>query len=221
MAVRCVIVCDIRIYLDGIVLALDQSASIEVVGAASDLDDASCVIESTQPDVAIVDIAMPASADTIVSIHEAASRCRIIALTFSESLEKVVACARAGVTGVVSRNDPMDELRKRIYAVHAGESYCTASMAQRLLQAISMAEPDEARSRPFHSLTRRQSRVLELVELGQSNKQIALSLGIGLATVKNHVHSILQKLGVETRGEAAAVFRRNCGVELRLQPETA
>jgi DNA-binding NarL/FixJ family response regulator len=133
---------------------------------------------------------------------------RSIALGASEEDEtEVVACAEAGVWGYHLRTDSLKDLIVLVHNVAAGTSSCPPRVSAILLRRLSsLATASQPVEREL-ALTSREGQILRMLELGRSNRDIATHLGIAVHTVKNHVHSLLTKLGVSSRAEAAALAR--------------
>ncbi len=211
---RVFVLSDTRILRDGVVLALSQESSVEVVGS-SDLSLPMGNIVEIAPDAVLLDIAAPRGLDLSRSIRHAVLGAKIVALAVAEVEEVVIECAKAGVSGFVA---PADSIKEVVAAVHSairGEVVCSPRTAGILLSRVN------AMSTPPHSvvsgdgLTPREREIIHLMTDGKSNKEIARSLNIRVATVKNHVHSILGKLRVQRRGEVAAQARKGLGEGLR------
>jgi DNA-binding NarL/FixJ family response regulator len=133
---------------------------------------------------------------------------RAIALGASEDDEpEVVACAEAGVWGYHMRTDSLAELIVLVHNVAAGMSSCPPKVSAILLRRLSSLASQNQPVDREPALTSREIQILRMLELGRSNRDIATHLGIAIHTVKNHVHSLLTKLGVSTRAEAAALSR--------------
>ncbi|CAN5377695.1 hypothetical protein BH11ACT6_BH11ACT6_44380 [soil metagenome] len=133
---------------------------------------------------------------------------RVVALGASEADEaEVVACAEAGVWGYHMRTDTLNDLIVLVHNVATGMPSCpprvSAILLRRLSSLASQAQPEDREL----ALTAREIQILRMLELGRSNRDIATHLSIAIHTVKNHVHSVLTKLGVSTRAEAAALSR--------------
>lgn len=133
---------------------------------------------------------------------------RVIAFGASEEDEaEIVACAEVGVVGYHVRTDSLKDLITLVHAVANGMSSCPPRIAAILLRRLSSLAlaPQSTDREP--ALTAREIQILRMLELGRSNRDIAAQLGIAVHTVKNHVHNLLTKLGVNTRAEAAALSR--------------
>jgi DNA-binding NarL/FixJ family response regulator len=133
---------------------------------------------------------------------------KVIVLGVSEDDEAgIVACAEAGVAGYHLRTEALDDLLGLIGRVAVGESSCSARVSSILLRRLSALAQQRPPMAKEVVLTAREAQILRMLEMGLSNRDIAAELCIALHTVKNHVHSVLTKLGVGTRAEAAARFR--------------
>jgi DNA-binding NarL/FixJ family response regulator len=166
--------------------------------------------------VVLIDAASPASLDAVNALAGAAPAARIVALAVAEREPDVVACAEAGMAAYVPREASVDELLRTLARVREGEVACPPRIAGGLFRRLAAHAAEHSRRGPAPALTRREAEILELLGEGLSNKEIARRLCIQVATVKNHVHSILDKLNVRRRGEAAAFART--GLVPRLDP---
>jgi DNA-binding NarL/FixJ family response regulator len=137
----------------------------------------------------------------------------VIVLGASEDKEsEIVGCAEAGVAGYHMRTDSLDDLLVLIHEVAAGETSCSPEVSAILLRRLSALASQRQPVAKELALTTREAQILRMLELGRSNQDIATQLSIAVHTVKNHVHSLLTKLGVSTRAEAAALSRKLYGV---------
>lgn len=201
--IRALILSDVRLFRDGIVACLAQRSGLAVVGVAAYRLEAIHRIRSLRPDVVVADLSEPANLHVVRTVATTFPRLRIVALAVWEVEQDIVACAEAGVHGYVSHDASIDELIAVTESVVGGESFCspeTAALARRLSGRRAGVEYPGA-------LTSRERQIGRLIERGLSNKEIAGELFIELATVKNHVHNILEKLHVRRRGEVAAQLR--------------
>jgi two-component system, NarL family, nitrate/nitrite response regulator NarL len=212
--IRVQIVSDIRLYREGVEAALSRCDGLEVVGTAAGPRDALELASRVRPDIALVDLSMPNGVACIRAIGDAVADVRTVALTVAETEAEVIACAEAGVTGYVTRESSLDDLVAVIRSVDRGEMLCSPRIAATLVRrvaALAAASP----ARPRATLTGRELEIVALIDEGLSNKEIAGRLLIEVATVKNHVHNILEKLQVRARAEAAAELRAR-GTRVRL-----
>ena len=200
--IRVLIVTHVCLYCDGLVHAIDEDARFAIAGTARTPFEAVESVQRSRPDIALID-AMTVDLDGAVpALRAVAPELRVLALAVPETEDDVVACAEAGVSAIVTSDTPMPALLQTIESVERGELLCTPRVAASLLHRVQWlsryGEPA-----PAQHLTYREREVLQLIDQGFSNKEIARALCIELGTVKNHVHSILNKLKVARRSEAA------------------
>lgn len=203
---RVFILSNIRLLRDGLVLALSRQSSIEIVGSS----DATALneIADSCPDVLLLDISSPAIFEPLALLRRVVPSMKIVALGVAEVEQVVLACAKAGVSGFVYAHGSANDVVTAVHSAVRGELVCSPRTAGMLLHRISsLVGP--ANDASGDALTPREQEVMTFVNEGLSNKQIATLLGIRDATVKNHVHSILGKLRVRRRGEAAAQLRQH------------
>lgn len=201
------IVADIRLYREGLAQVLERQEQFHVAGTAADAEGALARLRASCPQVVLVDMAMAESLATVRAITDLAPDVKVLALSVAETEGDVFACAEAGIAGYVPRHGSLTDLVAALDSVARGEALFSPRMAASLLRrvaALAAQQPDG--SLQFH-LTPREREILRLLDEGLANKEIALRLGIEVATVKNHVHNILEKLQVHRRGEAAARMR--------------
>jgi DNA-binding NarL/FixJ family response regulator len=154
------------------------------------------------PDIALLDIAMPDGTLTVRALADSAPGVRVVALGVPENDGPVLACAEAGVAGFVPRDGSLEDLVETLKRVVRGEVLCSPRIIGSLFRRV--AELAAHPLPPVGRLTQRELEILGLIDQKLSNKEIARRLTIELSTVKNHVHSILKKLQVRRRADAAA-----------------
>jgi two-component system nitrate/nitrite response regulator NarL len=209
-----VLVCShIRLYREGLAEILAHDRTLDVVGVASTGEESLARADALLPDVVLLDMAMPGGISTVAALEAAASGVRVIALGVGEEDAEVIACAEAGVRGFVTREQSLAELIAAIQSVARDENLCSPRIAATLLRRVRGL--GAARTGGTTHLTTRQLEILALIDRGLSNKEIASRLRIELPTVKNHVHNILDKLGVGRRADALAALKA-LGVTLPL-----
>lgn len=193
----------VRLYRDGIKDALVRDPRFDVIGSASSLDAALADLHSAArlPDVTLVDMRLPEGAAAARTLHSRWPATATVALAVGEADEEIVSWAEAGVAGLVSREATLAEVLNAVEAAARHEALTSPVVAAALLRRVA-AVAGERRGRVGPTLTRRELEIVRLIGRGQSNKQIAGTLSIELSTVKNHVHSILEKLCVHRRAEA-------------------
>jgi two-component system, NarL family, nitrate/nitrite response regulator NarL len=194
------VVGDVRVHREGLALLLAHEGRLHVAGCS----DSTAASSSVPADVDVVLVA----ADTRANVGRiaAASGAALVLLGVPDDEADVVAFAEAGVLGFVERGSTVDQLAAGIEAVARGETICPPRVAAALLSRLALLAQRRGEP-PDSALTARERQVVELIDDGLSNKEIAARLCIEVATVKNHVHNILEKLQVSRRGEAAARLR--------------
>lgn len=205
------IVTPIKLYRDGIAHYLGSSNEVCVLGTADESTDTVGLARELVPDVILLDMALEDSRATARAMRAAVPQAMIVALAIPESEGYVVGCAEAGISAYVPRDGSLDELLSTIVRAADGEAVCPPQIAGGLFRRVaalaSQREPPPE-ERPVARLTAREAEVIALIDDGLSNQQIARRLCIEVPTVKNHVHSILDKLGASSRSEAAARARK-------------
>jgi two-component system, NarL family, nitrate/nitrite response regulator NarL len=198
----------VRLYRDGIVDALRRDARFHVVGSAASLQTARDELEGllSAPHVALLDLDLPEGFGAARALRQAWPTLSVVALAVRETDEDVVSWAEAGVSGLVSRNASIAQLLDAIAAAVDDEVLCSPAVAGALLRRVA-AMSNERHGLDGPPLTRREREIVRLIGDGLSNKEIAIALHIEIATVKNHVHNILEKLSVGNRTEAVSVAR--------------
>lgn len=194
-----------RLYREGLALILEQEG-FEVVATAGDCKTALAALREPGADVIVLDPAI--GADTAATVRELLRcdpRITITAFLSAEDEREIVALAEAGVGGYFGIDSTRAELVATVDRAAVGELICSPKVAGALLRRVAARQVVGAAA--AEPLTARELDVADLIDRGLSNKQIALRLSIELATVKNHVHHILEKLAVARRGEAVAELR--------------
>jgi two-component system nitrate/nitrite response regulator NarL len=205
--VRVLIVGEIRLYRDGLAEVLGRRSDLEIVGAVAAQIEAFDAVSRLHPDIVVLDMATPASHGMVAQIRNLVADVKVIALGVADVEGEVIGCAEAGVAGYVPREGSLDHLVDAIWSAVRGELRCSPRLAGSLLRRIAALSAQRQDAGLAGSLTSRESEVLSLIDQGCSNKDIARRLGIEVATVKNHVHNLLDKLHVHRRGQAAARAR--------------
>jgi two-component system, NarL family, nitrate/nitrite response regulator NarL len=197
------------LYREALTMMLARYDTIEIVGAAVDAAAAAAIGRAgdVAVDVVLLDVTGVDVGATVESLAATMPGARVVALTVPDREHELVTYAEAGVHGLVTVEASLDELVAAIETAARGEALCSPSVVAALMRRLAA----HARGRPVEApavvLTRREFEIIELIDEGLSNKQIAQRLRIELPTVKNHVHHILEKLGVHRRGEAVALVR--------------
>jgi two-component system nitrate/nitrite response regulator NarL len=203
--IRVLIVADIRLYREGLVQILAAEPRLKVVGAAAELQTALQLVAQQATDVALVDMVMPHSIAAVRGIAATAPGVKVVALGIRENEQDLIDCAEAGVAGYVARAASVEDLVAALEGVGRGELLCSPQTAATLLRRVAaLASGASGAGHASNMLTPREREIGSLLEAGLSNKDIAVRLGIEVATVKNHVHNLLEKLQVHRRAQAVA-----------------
>jgi DNA-binding NarL/FixJ family response regulator len=205
---RVIIVDDTNIYRLALADALAGEMSINAVETAADAEAVLDLLDAAGTGtVVVLNMGMPDGVTVLNTIRDAKPATPVIALAVSDLDEEIIACAEAGVAGCLLKGDSYADLLALITSVAHGETWCSPRVAATLLRRVA-ALSKAPRTEPAGTrLTAREREVMQLVDEGLSNKQIARRLSIELRTVKNHVHHILAKYQVHRRADAAALFR--------------
>lgn len=203
-SIRVMIVDDHDMVRRGLAAFLKVKADLELVGEASNGQEALYLCEQVQPDVILMDLVMPKVDGTAATraIRERWPHVQIIALTSFQEKELVQKALQAGAIGYLLKNVSVDDLAKAIRAADAGRPTLAPEATQVLIQTATQGPP------PGHDLTSREHEVLALMVEGLNNPEIARRLAISRSTARAHVSHILSKLGVSNRAEAIALALR-------------
>jgi two-component system, NarL family, nitrate/nitrite response regulator NarL len=204
---RIIIVSDARLYREGLALSLARDDRVVVVGVADTVASALTCIEDKNPDVALLDFAMPDALSLPDTIVAAQIPVKVVAFSVAETEDEICVCAEAGIAGYVGRNGSKEDLIAAVENAVRGEVLCSPRVAASLFRRLAAHVQTTRQRPPEAALTSREQDIIALIDRGLSNKEIARQLKISLPTVKNHVHNILEKLQVRRRGAAAALLR--------------
>ena len=198
MATRVLVTDDHGVVRQGLRMFLSLDPDIEVVGEAQNGQEALAMARVLKPDVVLMDLLMPVM-DGVEATREIRSELpevEVIALTSVLEDASVTGAIKAGAVGYLLKDTDAEELKRAIKAAAEGRVHLAPEAAARLMREVRIPESPE-------ELTERETEVLKLIARGKANKQIAGSLYLSEKTVKAHVSSILMKLGVQSRTQAA------------------
>jgi two-component system nitrate/nitrite response regulator NarL len=206
---RVQILADIRLYREGLadLLARRGIDVMDTTAEAAGVSDA----RTPRPDVVLVDMAMPDAIPTLRRLAAVFPDVSAVALGLPETEANVLACAEAGVAGYVPTEGSAEELVDTLGHVVRGEALCSPNVVGSLFRRVANLAVDRRPAATAGRLTARERQIMELVDRGLTNREIADRLGIELSTVKNHVHNTLDKLQVRRRGQAAALALEGTG----------
>ena len=198
MSIRILIVDDHSVVRQGLRMFLSLDSELEVVGESENGQEALLMARELKPDVALMDLLMPVmdGIEATKAIRAELPEVEVVALTSVLEDVSVTGAVRAGAIGYLLKNSEPEELHRAIRGAAEGQVQLAPAAAARLMREVRAPVSPEA-------LTERETEVLKLLARGQANKQIASSLFVEEKTVKAHVSSILRKLGVRRRMQAA------------------
>ncbi len=193
-AIRILIVEDHAVVRQGLVALLNTMPEFVVVAQAADGEQGVALFREHRPDVTLMDLRLPKveGVEAIGRIRKEFPEARVIVLTTFDGDEDIFRALQAGAKGYLLKGMDADVLMEALRAVHAGKSRVPEAVAERLAGRLS-----------GQALTERETDVLKQIVLGRSNKEIGVALFISEATVKTHINSLLGKLGVTDRTQAA------------------
>jgi DNA-binding NarL/FixJ family response regulator len=203
--IRVVLVDDHAVVRRGLAQLLGGAEDLEVVGQAGGGAEAVEVVRDTRPDVIVMDLQMP-DVDGVEATRQIVAEelgGEVLVLTSYSDSARIVAALDAGAVGYLLKDADPEDVLDGVRAVSRGESPIHPKVARRLLTARTAAAPAAV------SMTPRETEVLALVRAGLANKQIARRLGISERTVKAHLTSVFQRIGVVDRTQAALWAERN------------
>jgi two-component system, NarL family, nitrate/nitrite response regulator NarL len=195
---------DHAIFRDGLRKLFEDVGDVQIVGEAADGNQCETLLAKLKPDILLLDLRMPQKdgLSVLEEVHFDSLPTRVIVLTATEDDRDVIRAMRLGAHGVVLKQSASDLLLKSIRKVHSGEIWLDNRMTAEVVDAFKKsAEAGQRREKPL--LSDREMEVLQLVAQGFRNREIGKKLLIGEQTVKNHLHSIFDKLGVSDRLELA------------------
>ena len=196
--IRVLIVDDHSVVRRGLRMFLEDDPAIDIIGEAADGEEAVRLATESRPDVVLMDLLLP-KLDGITAterIRQALPDTQVIALTSVLEDASVVGAVKAGAIGYLLKNAEADELLSALHAAADGQVRLSPEASKRLMHEVRAPQSPEV-------LTERETEVLRLLAKGKANKEIARELKVSEHTVKSHVHSVLAKLGVLSRTQAA------------------
>ncbi len=201
------LISQVRILRDALVAALQGVDGNQVCGASS-RETVEAALAAFAPALVVVDASHPETAVLVATVRGHAPEAKVVVLAAGERDEEFLAWADVGIAGYLGTDTSIAGLLSAVRRVGAGEVACPPRLTALLLNRFATRSNERADRAGIFSLTAREQEIAELLAEGLSNKLIARRLCVALPTVKNHVHSILEKWDCRSRGEAAARHRR-------------
>ena len=203
---RLLIVDDHDMFAESLRMALSAQPDFEVVGTASTLAQAKNMVATTAPDVVLLDHRLPdgLGVDAIADLRAIRPETYIVVLTAAAEDSMLVAATEAGCAGFILKTSPLDELVSAVRTAAAGDIMVSSDLLSRLLNRLH-----HQYDKPADDLTAREREILQLIAEGLTNSAIATRLFISVNTVRNHVQSILAKLGAHSKLEALSMAIRD------------
>jgi two-component system nitrate/nitrite response regulator NarL len=195
--IKVLVVDDHPVVRKGLQSCLAKHDHIKVVGEASDGDEAMRKSRELSPDLILMDISMPKMNGLAVTelLRKEAPRTKVLVLSVHSNKEYIFRVIQAGAHGYVSKEAPPDELLRAIESVFEGEPFFSEDIAR---AALNQFVATGGKKEPFAQLTTRERQVLVLIAEGQSNKEIANKLGIGVRTIETHRERIMRRLDIHS-----------------------
>jgi DNA-binding NarL/FixJ family response regulator len=206
--IRLLVVDDHPLLREGVCNTLESEDNFEVVGQGASYDDALSLAKELSPDIILLDISMPGGGvNAAREIHKSHPDTKIIMLTVSEDEKDVSSALQAGAKAYILKGIGGKELISTVNRIAGGESFITPSLATTIL--LHSNAPEQIREpSPLDKLNKRETMILKALERGLTNKQIADELFLSEKTIKHYMTSILQKLEVQNRVEAALIAQK-------------
>ncbi len=208
MMIRVLLVDDQSIIREGLGSLLRNKPDIEIVGEAENGQAAVEIATALQPDIVLMDVRMPVmdGVAAIRSLRQKAPDIKVLVLTTFDDDEYITKAMGFGAKGYLLKDTPSEELAQAIRAVHKGYTQMGPGLFDKVILAPAKVEPEI--SPEFEQLTPREKEVLQLIAQGLNNREIAKTLYISERTVKNHINSILSRLNLRDRTQAAIFANR-------------
>jgi two-component system, NarL family, nitrate/nitrite response regulator NarL len=208
-AIRICIADDHPLFREGVVRTLSESEALVVVGEAGDADGAVRIAAAERPDLILLDVSMPGGGlAALAQIMKMDAPPKVVMLTVAEDDDVVLGALKAGAVGYILKGVGSRELVSIVRDIADGQSYLSPSLAMKLLNQMQSTGGNRRDADPINDLSKREEDILRLVSKGLSNREVGEALDLQEKTVKHYMTSILQKLHVRNRTEAALMARQ-------------
>jgi two-component system, NarL family, nitrate/nitrite response regulator NarL len=197
-----IVLTPVRLLGDGLSACFSSRPDMCALAVVSDLASLRDTLATTEAHVVLIDVTQGIDLFDVRAIAAEWSEVPLVALGLTEQRQEVIRCGRAGFAGYVTREASIDSLCRTLSEIVEGRLACPPEIAGGLLRALFRRDPRSDEADLDLALTRRESEVLELLGRGFSNKEIGCELCLSVATVKHHVHHILEKLKLPRRAQA-------------------
>jgi DNA-binding NarL/FixJ family response regulator len=197
-----IVLTPVRLLGDGLAACFGSRPDMRAIAVVNDLGSLRDKLSTTETHVVLIDVTQGVDLFDVRAIASDWPDVPLVALGLNEQRQEVIRCGRAGFAGYVPRDASIDALCNSLSEIVAGRLACPPEIAGSLLRALFRKDSTGDESDVDLALTRRESEVLELLGRGFSNKEIASELCLSVATVKHHVHHVLEKLKLERRAQA-------------------
>jgi two-component system, NarL family, nitrate/nitrite response regulator NarL len=212
--IKASIISGVRFFRESLAEVLARDGRLTILNLFDNLPNALPYLANNQPDIILLDEALPDGLLAIGQIRSIAPELSVVVIALTETAEEVIAWAEAGATGYISKNAALADIVPLLVGILQGAQPCSGNVAAGLLRRISNGGASNSGHQDMSSspaLTTREAQIAQMIAAGMSNKDIARRLGIGLATTKTHVHHLLAKLNVQRRSQAAKRMREQRG----------
>jgi len=208
--VRVVVVDDQTAVREGLVMSLETMQGVEVVGSASDGEEALALVAAESPEVVLMDLRMPRvdGVEATRRIRADHPETQVVVLTTYADDESIVGALRAGAIGYLTKDAGRDHIRRALEAAASGQAVLDPEVQTRLVEVATLPTTGAGSGPLPDGLTEREAEVLRLIAAGRSNAEIGRELFVSEATVKTHVNRIFAKTGSRDRPQAIAYAHR-------------
>ena len=206
-ALKLLVASEVRFLRDSLGEVLGRNGDMTVIGFARDSREMVSMSESLAPDIVLMDSALRDGIAAVRRLRETPAKPRTVVFAIAETAESILNWAEAGITGYISSDAALCDLNSLMVDIAGGQQTCAPRVSAALIRTVGASGLPAREQGTPSGLTRRELEIVGLIGSGLSNKEIARRLNIGLATTKSHVHSVLSKLRLQRRGQAASWTR--------------